>query len=155
MKVFRLFVFVVVAVVLAACSGPSKVINGGEPIPPISEPDPTPEPEPDPANIIVTDGSIVVGVGGATNERVTLTLENTGGPGTFYVEFWGKPINVPNPPDTLWGSTETYTVPASWSETAAWDVTTTSSSVANVRYALVFTRDEGSIQYRQTARYDF
>jgi hypothetical protein len=104
---------------------------------------------------VLNDASVVV-VDGAVDrpnpfqQNLTLHLRNDGGPGVYKVEVWGLPTS-PNGPETFMGETEPVEVGADYEETLTYDVGTSSF----VSYVLVFTRDEGTAQYRQTDRFDF
>lgn len=110
-----------------------------------------PEPEPDPGNVKVVAASQVKIYQGA---RVTVSLRNDGGPGVFKVEFWSNPRNQVGGAGDFWGASDPVEVAQGWSETVAWDVTTSATGTP-VDWIIVQTRDPGSAAYRQTARHDF
>lgn len=87
---------------------------------------------------------------GLNFQRVTLHLENTGGPGTYAVELYGLPSSA-NPGGTFFGRSEPVDVDAEYDEAVPYDLT----SDVPVTHALVFSRNEGSATYRETDRYDF
>jgi hypothetical protein len=88
-------------------------------------------------------------------ERVTVHLRNTGGPGAFTIEAWGLP-HTPNGDDSYFGRTEAVEVAAGYDETVSWEFTTgTTPGFSFINWLLVFSRDQGSAQYRQTDRHDF
>lgn len=114
---------------------------------------PDPAPKLGPASVVVR--SATLSVGAIYHETVTATLENTGGPGTFRLEAWGLPTS-PNGPDTLYCESEPYDVPADWSEAASWECETGSTGDnPRIKWLILLTRDEGSVQYRETDRHDF
>jgi hypothetical protein len=118
--------------------------------------DSTTEPEP----VIPPDIRVVTASRGPlTGSTVTATLENRGGPGAFTMELWGWSSYTPCifdagrelcPTPILLGQTDAVDVAAGWSESATWTLT----GSWYVRRLVVLTRNPGSIQYRETDRYE-
>lgn len=111
-------------VLLTGCSGDSP----NEPTPVV------------PANVVFRSTEHVNQIGGI---RVTATLSNTGGPGTFKLQahFW-RTCATCVPPDPM--DSESYDVAAGWQDSSTWEVE------PRPRYIYVLTRDTGSITWRQT-----
>lgn len=105
------------------------------------------EPPPAEASIVVVTGS--VSRPNPFQQFVTLQLRNDGGPGTFKIEVWGLPT-IPNGSDTFMGETEAVEVSEDYEETVTYEIGTESFAT----YVLVFSRDQGSAQFRQTHRFD-
>jgi hypothetical protein len=101
--------------------------------------------EPTPANVIVASAS-------AGPTTITAHLKNTGGPGVYKIEMWGIP-HEPNGPDFFFGETEPVEVNAGYDETVTWVMS--GRVTGPIGWLLVFTRDQGSALYRQSARFDF
>jgi hypothetical protein len=147
--------WVLAASLFLACSGDS----GSDSRTPTDPGDDTPEqPEqPTAAEVIVVSADRShTGIHEFGNELVTVHLRNTGGPGVYKLEFWGLP-QTPNGADTFFGGTEPVEVPSGYEESPSWEVPSGSepNGIFLVQWILVFTRDQGSAQYRQTARFDF
>jgi hypothetical protein len=101
------------------------------------------------ANVIVVSGS---SGGSLAHTAFTVQLRNTGGPGVYKIEVWGLP-HSPNGPDFFFGTTEPVEVPTGYEETVLYELS--GPLQGPLGWVLVFTRDQGSAVYRQTARFDF
>jgi hypothetical protein len=101
-----------------------------------------------PAQVIVAEGT--ASSSDIYRQSMTLHLRNEGGPGVYKLEVWGLPTS-PNGAETSMGETEPVEVTASYDETLSYSL----GSNTFVTHVLVFTRDNGSAQYRQTDRFDF
>lgn len=129
---------------LAGCGGSASDANT-----PTDPPTQQPPPEAPPP---VGDAAVVADSASGSGP-VTTYLRNTGGPGTYAIEFYGLPTS-PNGPDTYFGRTEPVDVPTGYKEKVTWQVATDLSDPP-VTYLLIFTRNQGSATYRQTSRCEF
>jgi hypothetical protein len=136
-------VIVLAFAVLAGCGGS----NG-------QTPTATPPPDTRPPNVRVTSGAVASHDIG--KERVSLALENAGGPGSYKVEFWGFPFS-PNGNDSFYGSSEVVDVLAAYRETVTWIVTTGSPLGGNPRvgWVVVLSRAPNTAVWTQTSRHEF
>lgn len=79
---------------------------------------------------------------------VTLTLENTGGPGTYRIDFWAWP-NVPNGSYRFLGSPPAVDVEAGYRESLVWGFPVWVATV------VVFSKGRNSVVYEEDARHQF
>lgn len=82
--------------------------------------------------------------------RLTLDMENTGGPGGFKIiaTFTTSRVNEPGP--TV--ESPIYPVAAGWRETMVFEVGAGNESIHRI---VVYSHSEGSLQFRETARHTF
>jgi hypothetical protein len=143
LRVVRLATPVTLAL-LASCGG------GGSDVKAPSDPTPPSSPPPVGADAHIT----VVGAAPASSfGSITVHLQNTGGPGTFKLEFYGLPTS-PNGADTLFVATQPVDVAAGYDDSVTY-VVRTSTSDPPVAYVLVYSRTQGSDVYADTDRFDF
>lgn len=88
-----------------------------------------------------------------TSDRITLTATNSGGPGSYKLEFWSWNLNEINGPDRLIAATEAVTVTTGYRETVTWTVTR--SGYAPTERVVVLSRSQNSAIYRETGRVTF
>lgn len=84
--------------------------------------------------------------------RMTLHLENTGGPGVYVVEVWEWNTSPSEVPARI-ATTEPVEVAADYDETASWEIISPISAPP-IHHITVLSRNQGSAQYRETDRYD-
>jgi predicted small lipoprotein YifL len=115
---------------LAACGGDGPV---------------DPPPPPADARIVVTSGTVQWVT--AKTDRIELSLQNTGGPGFFKVEFWGLRTS-PTGSHRLFATTEAVEVQASYRENVVYNIPV--SSAPDTDWVIVYSRNPGTAVYRQT-----
>lgn len=133
----------------AACGGSG---GGGTSI---VAPPPPPPPPPPPAHVAMTAASSTL-MSDHLTDSVAVSLANSGGPGTFYLEFWGRDITVPSgcyaapgqscPPTEgqLRATSRAVTVGTGYAQSLAYGVPALVSSVR------VFTASENSAVFVRT-----
>jgi hypothetical protein len=126
--------FLAALVGLVGCDGDPFLAPAG---------DGTPQDSLGPAAVEIIDA--IRGRQSQSSWYITPDLENTGGPGAFYIHVEGVSI-YPGGPRTQCGLTQTITVPAGWRKTldfvfeCAWPP----------QYLTVYTRAQGEDQFRVT-----
>ncbi|HEX8320065.1 Ig-like domain-containing protein [Longimicrobium sp.] len=110
------------------------------------------------ANVVVRPAAAVTVVSGTVaaadiaRDRVTLRLQNTGGRGTFFIEFWGLRTS-PSGAHHHFADSQPVEVQPGLDVTASFLVPV--RSAPDVDWVIVYTREPGSLNYRQTACYRF
>lgn len=129
-----------------ACKGESPIAPS-TPTPPVTPVVPV-VPVVVPPNLTFTSSAIVKG---AAQDAVTTGLRNTGGDGSYRVEFWASQLNVVNAAPKLVATTDVVAVTASYAQTVTWTVPR-QPGYASVSVAVLYSRDLNSAVFRETGR---
>jgi len=105
----------------------------------------------DAANVVVLKAASNARTG-ATAEIIATELQNTGGSGTYKIEFWG-PAPTANQV-RLVSSSDVITVGSNYHASVGWTIAYSSPITSSmVTYLVVYSRDQNSTSFRQTAKY--
>lgn len=102
-----------------------------------------------PANIVISTATITNAISG--RETVTVSLENTGGAGSFKVV--GTAVDIGSMQNVVVCETDVFDVAAGWTETTTWSCATGApTNTHRVTAIAALTRVPGTTQYRETSR---
>jgi hypothetical protein len=87
------------------------------------------------------------------HEVIVAHLKNLGGAGSYRIEAWGRRTDGQ---DELFGTTEPVEAARFYEDIQSWAFYTGAPPIGpkNIQWIVVYSEDEGSSTFRQTARYD-